>query len=123
MPGMAAMVFHVLHRKPSRPCHARTSLYLAILLQVAASLIIRDAEQVKSDPNMSCGAAAKHPRGPRRPPGETRCFAALRMTRPGHFLMACYEKVVPTCHAERQRSIHVGHAARLVRPDASLRSA
>src|SRR5579884_722682 len=35
-------------------------------------------------------------------------------------VVSCYENGLLTCHAERQRSIHVGHAARLVTPDASL---
>ena len=49
-----------------------------------------------------------------------------RFIRPGlqgfryEFVIACHEKVAGTCHAERERSIRVGHAARLVRPDASL---
>src|SRR5579885_547405 len=34
--------------------------------------------------------------------------------------MACYEKVTGTCHSERSEESEVGHAARLVRPDASL---
>src|SRR5579885_2533388 len=50
-------------------------------------------------------SAAKHPRGPHCPVGETRFFAALRMTRPGHFLIACHDKRPLACHAERQRSI------------------
>jgi len=32
--------------------------------------------------------------------------------------MACYEKVTATLSCGAQRSIHVGHAGRLVRPDA-----
>jgi hypothetical protein len=34
--------------------------------------------------------------------------------------MACHEKVTGTCHSERSEESEVGHAARLVRPDASL---
>src|SRR5579883_2327883 len=34
--------------------------------------------------------------------------------------MACHEKVTGTCHSERSEASEVGHAARLVRPDASL---
>src|SRR5579883_1556706 len=33
---------------------------------------------------------------------------------------ACHEKVTGTCHSERSEESEVGHAARLVRPDASL---
>ncbi len=36
---------------------------------------------------------------------------------------ACRKKHLLVCHAERERRIRVGHAARLVAPDASLRSA
>jgi hypothetical protein len=35
-------------------------------------------------------------------------------------LIACHEKVTGTCHSERSEESEVGHAARLVRPDASL---
>src|SRR5579885_2715407 len=34
--------------------------------------------------------------------------------------MSCHEKVTGTCHSERSEESEVGHAARLVRPDASL---
>src|SRR5579883_900989 len=34
--------------------------------------------------------------------------------------MACHDKGPQTCHAERQRSIHVGRTHQLVTPDASL---
>jgi len=34
--------------------------------------------------------------------------------------MSCHEKVTGTCHSERSEASEVGHAARLVRPDASL---
>jgi hypothetical protein len=34
--------------------------------------------------------------------------------------LACNEKVAGTCHSERSEESEVGHAARLVRPDASL---
>src|SRR5579885_3732667 len=35
-------------------------------------------------------------------------------------LPACHDKVAATCHSERSEESEVGHAARLVRPDASL---
>src|SRR5579885_3199729 len=34
--------------------------------------------------------------------------------------MSCYEKVAGTCHSERSEESEVGHASRLVEPDASL---
>src|SRR5579885_1020580 len=58
--------------------------------------------------------------GPRYSAGDHRYFAALRMTGQGTLLMACHEKVTGTCHSERSEESEVGHAARLVRPDASL---
>src|SRR5579884_2265784 len=39
---------------------------------------------------------------------------------PNVFVMACYEKVTATCHSSLRSESEVGHAARLVRPDASL---
>src|SRR5579885_2952544 len=33
---------------------------------------------------------------------------------------ACHEKVTGTCHSERSEESEVGHASRLVEPDASL---
>jgi hypothetical protein len=42
------------------------------------------------------------------------------MTREGAFFTACHEKVARTCHSERSEESEVGHASRLVEPDASL---
>src|SRR5579883_967144 len=38
-------------------------------------------------------------------------FAALRMTCPGHFFMACRKNVAPTCHAERSEESLVSKRA------------
>src|SRR5579885_431155 len=50
-------------------------------------------------------------------PGRIR---GIRQASRGSQHMACHEKVTGTCHSERSEESEVGHAARLVRPDASL---
>ncbi len=52
------------------------------------------------------------------PPPSSRPPAIKQATR--HRPPASHEKVTGTCHSERSEESEVGHAARLVRPDASL---
>jgi hypothetical protein len=66
------------------------------------------------------GSQRKSQRRPCRPLAHQRFFAALSMTRRSDVFPACHEKVTGTCHSERSEESEVGHAARLVRPDASL---